>query len=179
MRVTKLTLFGSLALIGSVASAHAIEVTKRIQAPGDLTAVWEIAGPFCAIKDWHPAVKNCEEAKEGEDGFRLLTLQDGGKIKEKLTESSDESYSYEIVESPLPVKGYKATFSVEPGRSEGFTTVVWTAEFEANGASEEEAKKIISDIFGDGLKGIKKKALELVGGQSTGGGPAGTAPSEE
>jgi hypothetical protein len=178
MRGIKLAFLSGLALMASAASADAIEVTKRIQAPGDLTAVWEIAGGFCAIKDWHPAVKNCEEAKEGEDSFRILTLQDGGTIKEKLTESSDESYSYEIIESPLPVKNYKASFSVEPGRSEGFTTVVWTAEFEPNGASEEEAQKTISGIFGDGLKGIKKKALGLVGGQSSGGGPAGTGVEE-
>ena len=178
MQATKMAFLASLAVLASVASADAVEVTKRIQAPGDLTAVWEIAGEFCSIQDWHPAVKSCEEMSEGEDSFRILTLQDGGTIKEKLTDSADESYSYEIVEGPLPVKDYKATLSAEPGRSEGFTTVVWTAEFEANGASEEEARKTISEIFGDGLKGIKKKALDLVGGQSTGGGPAGTAPEE-
>ena len=34
--------------------------------------------------------------------------------KEKLLESDDTSYSYEIVESPLPVKNYSAKLWVEP-----------------------------------------------------------------
>jgi hypothetical protein len=174
MHTTKSALVAGLAILVFDASAHAMEVTKRIQAPGEVTAVWKIAGAFCSIDDWHPAVKQCEEVTEGDDTFRILTLQDGGKIKEKLTDSSDESYSYEIVESPLPVKDHKATLSVEPGRNEGFTTVVWTAEFDPAGVSEQDARKTISGIFGDGLKGIKKKALELVGGQTTGGGPSGT-----
>ncbi len=169
-----MALIAGLIILTSGASAPAMEVTKRIQAPGEITAVWKIAGAFCSIRDWHPAVKQCEQVTEGDDTFRILTLQDGGKIKEKLTDSSDESYNYEIVESPLPVKDYKATLSVEPGRNEGFTMVVWTAEFEPAGASEQDARKTISGIFGDGLKGIKQKALELVGGQTTGGGPGGT-----
>src|SRR5262249_12379624 len=75
---------------------------------------WAAAGEFCAIKDWHPLVAGCEETKDGADTFRILTLKDGGKIKEKLTDQGDTSYSYEIVESPLPVKNYKAKFWVEP-----------------------------------------------------------------
>ena len=35
----------------------------------------------------------------------------------------------------------------------------WEATFDANGASDEDAKKTISDIFFAGLKGIKQKAL--------------------
>ena len=57
---------------------------------------------------------DCQETKEGDATFRTLTLKDGGKIKEKLLESDDTSYSYEIIESPLPVKNYKAKLSVEP-----------------------------------------------------------------
>ena len=58
-------------------------------------------------------VADCQETKEGDATFRTLTLKDGGKIKEKLLESDDTSYSYEIIESPLPVKNYKAKLSVE------------------------------------------------------------------
>src|SRR6266436_2875442 len=61
----------------------------------------------CSIKDWHPLVADCKESQEGGATFRTLTLKDGGTIKEKLTDKDDFSYSYEIVESPLPVKNYK------------------------------------------------------------------------
>ena len=112
MRMFKLALLALVALFAFSAAAEAIEVKKRREAPGTPAAVWEVVGGFCAIKNWHPAVAECEEITEGDDVFRILTLQDGGKIKERLTDKGDTSYSYEIVESPLPVKNYKATLKV-------------------------------------------------------------------
>ena len=85
-------------------------------------------------------------------------------IKEKLTDKDDLSYSYEIVESPLPVKNYKAKFWVEPDDEPDRTAVYWEAEFDANGASDDEATKKVFDILMAGMKGIKKIALEKTPG---------------
>ncbi|MGK2921254.1 MAG: SRPBCC family protein [Methyloceanibacter sp.] len=159
MRVFKLTLVALAATFAWTAAAEAIEVKKRREAPGKPAEVWAVVGDFCAIKDWHPAVTECEQIEEGGDTFRILTLGDGGKIKEKLTDSDDTSYSYEIIEGPLPVKNYKATLEVgeddEPDRVE----IEWEAEFDADGVEDAEATKIISGIFNDGVTGIKKKAI--------------------
>jgi len=161
MRMFKLTLIAFAALFAFSAVAEAIEVKKRREAPGTPAGVWEVVGGFCAIKNWHPAVAECDEISEGDDVFRILTLKDGGKIKELLTNKGDTSYSYEIVQSPLPVKNYKATLMVgeddEPERIE----IVWKSEFDANGVSDDEAAKIIAGIFEDGVKAIKKAALDL------------------
>jgi uncharacterized protein YndB with AHSA1/START domain len=160
MRVFRLTAIALAASFAATAAAHALEVKKQRQMPGDPEDVWEIFGDFCAIKDWHPVVTDCQEVKEGGVTYRNLTLKDGGKIKEKLTGTEDTSYSYEIVESPLPVKNYKATLSFEededsPHRSE----VEWEATFEANGVSDEKAEKVIADILEAGVKSIKKQAI--------------------
>jgi hypothetical protein len=145
MRIFKLTLLALAALFAFSAVAEAVEVKKRREAPGTPAAIWEVVGDFCAIKNWHPAVAQCDEITEGDDVFRILTLKDGGKIKELLTEKGDTSYSYEIIESPLPVRNYKATLKIgeddEPERIE----ILWTAEFDANGVSD----------------AIKKAALDL------------------
>jgi hypothetical protein len=122
-------------------SAYAIEIKRRTEIPGEPQTIWGLIGAFCAIKDWHPVVADCQETKEGDVTFRTLTLKDGGKIKEKLVESDDTSYSYEIVESPLPVKNYKAKFRVEPDDEPERTAVYWEAEFDANGATDEDARK--------------------------------------
>ncbi len=37
--------------------------------------------------------------------------------------------------------------------------IYWQSDFDANGASDDEAKKIITGILGDGVKGIKKNAI--------------------
>jgi hypothetical protein len=160
MRNMKLALIAAAALLVWGSAAYAITVEKKRDAPGDPEEVWALVGDFCAIKDWQPVVAQCEQTKEGDVTFRTLTLKDGGKIKEKLTGTEDSSYSYAIIESPLPVKNYKAKLSVEededsPDRSE----VHWEATFDAQGASEDDAKKTIADIFEAGVKGIKKAAI--------------------
>jgi hypothetical protein len=160
MRVFKLTLVAFAAIFAFSAAAEAIEVKKRREAPGTPAEVWAVVGDFCAIKNWHPAVAECEQTEEDGVTYRTLTLGDGGKIKEKLTDTDDTSYSYEIIESPLPVKNYAATLEIgeddEPDRVE----IEWEAEFDANGVEDAEAEKIITGIFNDGVTGIKKAAIE-------------------
>jgi Polyketide cyclase / dehydrase and lipid transport len=167
MRVMRLALGALAALIAASGSAYAIDVNKHIDAPGQVLVVWAIASEFCAIKDWHPAVADCKESKEGDATFRVLTLKNGGgTMKEKLDESDDTSYSYEIIESPLPVKNYHAKLWVEPDeRDPSRTTIHWDATFDANGATDDEAKKTIGDIFTAGLKGLKQKAMPPEGQQ--------------
>jgi hypothetical protein len=99
------------------------------------------------------------EEKDGDVTYRILTLKDGGKIKQKLTATEDVSYSYEIIESPLPVENYKAKLRLEVDDEPDRSVLLWQAEFDPKGASEEDAKKLIADIFAAGLKGIKQQAI--------------------
>jgi hypothetical protein len=61
----KLASVTMVALLLGDASAFAVTVRKRIEAPGVPAEIWQFAGKFCAIKSWHPAVADCVEAKEG------------------------------------------------------------------------------------------------------------------
>ncbi len=144
----------------STGSAYAITAKKRIEAPGLPPEVWAVVGEFCAIEKWHPAVAKCEESKEGDVTFRTLTLKDGGKIKEKLTGTEATAYTYEIVESPLPVKNYKSKLWLELDDEPDRTVIYWQSDFDANGKSDEEAKKVVTGILADGVKGIKKVSIE-------------------
>ncbi|MBC8020307.1 MAG: SRPBCC family protein [Methyloceanibacter sp.] len=161
MRMMRLALAAGVAVVIGSGSAYAITVKKRIEAPGLPADVWVVAGEnFCTIKTWHPAVAACEETKEGDVIFRTLTLKDGGKIKEKLTGTEDLGYTYEIIESPLPVKNYSSKLWVEEDDEPDRSVIYWQSEFEpGDGASEDDAKKVITGILGDGVKGIKKNAL--------------------
>ena len=88
---------------------------------------------------------------------RRLTTQDGGVLLEKLNDLDNDkmSYSYDIVESPLPVQGYSSTISVadEGGKAK----VIWRSSFEPKGASAEEAAKVIGGIYDAGLESIAAK----------------------
>ena len=159
MRMLKRALVTMVALLFVSAPAAAITIKKRIEAPGLPAQIWEDAGAFCAIKKWHPVVADCVEEKEGDVTFRILTLKDGNTIKEKLTGTEGLAYSYEIIESPLPVKNYKAKLWMEVDDEPDRSVIYWQADFDPEGASDEEAKAKITAILGDGVKGIKKQAL--------------------
>lgn len=150
----------AIALMSSAAFAAAgLSVREVAKVKASDADVWAKFGAFCAIKDWHPAVANCEESSEGDAKFRTLTLKDGGKIKEKLTGSSATGYTYQIIESPLPVKDYFASFSAKPDADEpGTSIVVWSSNFVANGKPDTEAKGVIAGIFKSGLEALAEKA---------------------
>lgn len=151
---------------GSAANAASIAVGKKLELKVDAkkmdeerTRLWAKFGGWCALKDWHPAVANCEESTEGDAKIRVLTLKDGGKIKEKLLDEKPNFYRYEILESPLPVKNYQAQFALTPDDDdEDEINFAWSATFDADGKTNKEAHDIIEGIFTAGLDNIKATA---------------------
>jgi polyketide cyclase/dehydrase/lipid transport protein len=150
--------------MASVAQAASLAVGKKLELKVDSkkmdaerTRLWNEFGGWCAIKDWHPAVANCEESTEGDAKFRVLTLKDGGKIKEKLLDVKPNFYRYEIIESPLPVKNYQAQFALTPDDDdEDEINFAWSAVFDpADGKQDKEAHDVIDGIFKAGLDNIK------------------------
>lgn len=159
MRVAVAAGIAILMSSGAAYAAAGLSVREVAKVKASETDIWAKFGAFCAIKDWHPAVANCEESAEGDAKFRTLTLQDGGKIKEKLTGSSATGYTYQIIESPLPVKDYFASFSAKPDADEpGTSIVVWSSNFAAKGKPDTEAKGVIAGIFKSGLESLAGKA---------------------
>lgn len=148
------------------ADAASLAVGKKLELKVDpakmkdeRAKLWAQFGGWCAIKDWHPAIASCEEVTEGDAKFRILTLKDGGKIKEKLLDEKPNFYRYEIIESPLPVKNYQAQFALTPDDDdEDEINFAWSAVFDANGKSDAETKGIIDGIFKAGLDNIKATA---------------------
>ncbi len=116
--------------------------------------LWQMIGRFNALPDWHPGVEKSELTKQGQT--RKLSLVGGGSIIEKLEHKDDHSrtYTYSIVDSPLPVKNYTATLKVT-GEGEN-ATVEWSSEFEAAGVAENDAMKTIEGVYQAGLDNLKK-----------------------
>lgn len=155
-----------LVVLLSPASAASLAVGKKIEITVDAAkmkderaALWARFGGWCAIKEWHPAIADCVESKEGDSEFRTLTLKDGGTIKEKLTDKQEFLYKYQIIESPLPVKNYEAQFALTPDDDdEDEINFAWSAVFDAEGKPNKEAVQTINGIFKAGLDNIKAQA---------------------
>lgn len=116
--------------------------------------VWKMIGGFNALPDWHPAVEKSELTQEGQT--RTLSLAGGGTIVEKLEKVDDSArtYTYSIVDSPLPVANYTATIKVS-GEGDN-STIEWSSDYEPMGASPEEAMQAVQGIYQAGFDNLKK-----------------------
>ena len=130
----------------SMAMADSYTVNRSIEITADPEAVWQAVGDFCDVDDWHPAVMAC--ALKAQDGsvHRRLTLADGAEFFEKLVAvEQNVSYTYRIVESPLPVTNYVATFSIARGNPNQIT---WSGRFRSD---DPEMEAVIAGIYEAGL----------------------------
>jgi hypothetical protein len=123
------------------------------------TTVWNMIGGFNELSRWHPAVVKSEETREkGGAVTRRLTMTDGGVIVAQLEEHDEKArtYSYSVVETPLPVAGYKARLHVRELPDGHSCVVTWSSEFEPAGAPETDAVKVIRGLYEVGFDNLRR-----------------------
>ncbi len=141
----------SAALVLSASSAFAEDytITSSVTVDADASAVWQVIGDFCDIDDWHPGIVSC--ALEARDGavHRQLMLGDGAPVLEQLVSAtSGESYTYKIIEAPLPITDYVSTVAIS---GENPTTITWAGTFKSDVADMEGA---IQGLYDGGLGAV-------------------------
>jgi hypothetical protein len=144
----------AVALVFSGLSAYAVESTYTAKSTAAPDAVWKKIGDFCGIASWHPVIEKCELSDGGKT--RTLSLKGGGTIVESLVSRDDSahSYTYKIVSGPLPVSDYVSTIKVLPDGSG--SSIVWTGNYKAKGASDADAKKTIDGVYKAGVDVLAK-----------------------
>ena len=152
------TLLAATILASGTFAAHAASVDKTIDVKAPADKVWAMIGPFCSIKDWHPAIGQCTES----GGVRTLTTKDGkATFEEKQIASNSKTmdYSYEILKSPLPITDYKSTIKVMP-KGDGMSTITWSSTYTPDAGKEAAAQTAIAGIYQSGLDNIQKMAAQ-------------------
>jgi hypothetical protein len=111
-----------------------VVVSRIIDAP--IAKVWVAVRDFGGV-GWMPAVKEDKKQAPIEDGpsdrigcIRQLFLE-AGVLREQLLSLSDEhrTFSYRIVDGPIPVVNYVAHFQLIEVTESHNTLIVWSAEF--------------------------------------------------
>ncbi|MDP9869991.1 MULTISPECIES: SRPBCC family protein [Streptosporangium] len=122
--------------------------------------VWAYLRDFGNLAEWLPGVALCE-IEEG-DGSRPGAVRRvegaGGLFRERLLTLDDgaRSATYEIVESPLPLRDYRGSYRVSPVTDSGRAFVEWSAAFEAD--DEAKMTRILTRaIFEPGLAGLRER----------------------
>jgi hypothetical protein len=124
--------------------------------------VWRVLRNFDSVPLWSTDVSEAVI----EDGgvadrigcIRRLTLPDGSFFRETLLALSDadHSFSYDIIESPLPVSNYVATQRFTPVTTTGQTFTAWAVNFEVSDEDAAQMRKVIGTaIFESGFEGMK------------------------
>lgn len=142
----------AVAASASMAFADSYTVNRSIDITADPELVWQAVGDFCDIDDWHPAVVAC--ALKAQDGsvHRRLTIADGAEFFEKLVAvEQNVSYTYSIVDSPLPVTNYVATMSISRGDPNQIT---WSGRFRSD---DPEMEAVIANIYETGLAELSRQ----------------------
>jgi hypothetical protein len=132
--------------------------------PAPATSVWSVVRNFNALPDWTPFVAESRiEQNRPPDQIgciRNFRLRDGGRIREQLLALSDYemSFEYAILESPMGVENYVATFRLIPVTDAGHVFAEWTAEFDAAPEREEAlVRQIGTNVFAAGLAALKAR----------------------
>ena len=148
------TVAAGTALMMSGLAAHALESSAKASSKLSADAMWAKIGDFCGIGKWHPAVEKCELSADGKT--RTLSLKGGGTIVEALVkmDAAGRSYTYSIVNSPLPVANYSSTISVSADGAGSVLT--WSGKYDAKGAPDADAMKVIQGIYDSGLAALTK-----------------------
>lgn len=160
----------SMAVIGSAqaAGADTLRVNQIVRIDAPAAKVWSQIKDFDGWQSWHPAVSKTdivEGHNNQRDAVRILTLQDGTTITERLGAYKPKAmrYQYQILQSALPVSQYISTLSVK-AQGDNRSVVIWQGRFKrkdpssnpATGADDATAIQAITAVYRSGLDNLKK-----------------------
>ena len=114
--------------------------------------VWAEIGGFGAIAEWHPEVRSAEVVEIEGETHRHVRNPDGALSLERLIETGPRYYSYEILDSPLPLSNHRATLSCAP--EDGGCRVFWSAVFEPNNPAVDD---IVEGYYESGLEALGER----------------------
>ena len=133
---------------------HAVRdrIQRWVSLPRPVDEVWAVIGGFGTIADWHPDVRSAEVFEIEGETHRHLQIGDAGVTLERLVETGPHHYTYEIVDSPLPLAEHRDTLSCVA--EEGGCHVFWSAMFEP---TDPTADDIVATFYEDGLRALREK----------------------
>jgi len=129
-----------------------------LNAPVD--QVWSVVRSFDGVSQWNPAVTDArmETGSATSPGsIRHLDIADGSVFRETLLELSDTGrfYTYDILDSPLPVRNYVSTHRFVPITQTDQTLGIWESRFDCDADAETELAAIVGDqIYIGGMTGL-------------------------
>jgi NADPH:quinone reductase-like Zn-dependent oxidoreductase len=144
-----------------------IKVVRSAVLDAPIDRVWAILRDFNSHHQWHPAVdaSQMENNLDGDvvGGVRRFSLSDGAELREQLLrhDDRDHSFTYCILDSPLPLFDYVATIRLKPVTDGQQTFWEWRGQFRAPADRAAELEGLVGrQIYEAGFSGLRTFLFE-------------------
>lgn len=143
-----------------------MQVFRSMILDAPIETVWAALRRFDGVSGWNPAVSaaSMEGGGATEVGaIRHLDIVDGTVFRETLLAHSDieHFYTYDILESPLPLTGYVSTHRFIPITASGQTLGIWESTFDCAPEDSAAMERIVGDdIYIGGMVGLNAHLKE-------------------
>ena len=129
-----------------------MKITRSVIIDAPIQAVWKQVRCFDGVAQWNPGVTSAtlESGSATTTGsIRRLEIVDGSTFRETLLAHSDleYSYTYDILESPLPCQNYIATHRFIEITDGNRTLGIWEGRFDCDPKDESELEQIVGTMI--------------------------------
>jgi hypothetical protein len=141
--------------------ANTVYVSDVIDAP--VEEVWGVMRDFNDMPSYHPGIRKSVIEDEGPSDrvgcVRRLTLDEGYVVERLLClDDGNHTFTYEITESTLPVRGYVAGVRLHRITQGNRTFAEWWADFDVVGADRDAmVAQIGNNVFAAGFRAVAAK----------------------
>lgn len=141
-----------------------VQVRRSTIVDAPVEEVWRTLRDFNGHERWHPAiaVSAIEQGRGAAEvgAVRAFALRDGARLRERLLHLSDRdrTFTYCIVESPIPLLDYVATVRLKPVTDGRRTYWEWSSRFRAPPGQEGRLAALVAeDIYEAGFAALKAR----------------------
>ena len=143
-----------------------MHVFRSMVIDAEISRVWEAVRVFDGVAAWNPGVDKAtlENGSPTATGtIRRLEIPDGSVFRETLLAHSEPefSYTYDILESPLPVSNYVSTHRFITITHSRQTLGIWESRFDCPADVANEMDSLVGDtIYIGGMTGLNRYLKE-------------------
>lgn len=126
--------------------------------------VWDYVRDFNNTPEWLPisSESDIEDGKRSDQVgcVRRVVLGNGAVVRERLVAMHDGQRwaQYDLLDSPFPVRSYRATLHVHPVTANGSTFIEWTGTFDCDATDTATYEALFSDdVYEAGLAELEKR----------------------
>lgn len=139
-----------------------VKVRKSTVVDASIEAVWHLLRDFNGHDRWHPIVAESaiEDGRRADEigCVRRFRLAEGGWLREQLLKLSDRdhTFTYCILEAPIPLYDYVATVRLKPITDANRTFWEWTSSFETPPGEEASLAALVGEqVYEAGFDAVK------------------------